>query len=445
MEVLPLLLREGAGHTLAGHVRELVDRQALSDAEEHRRSMTADARRGPFDRLRPAAAVAAVHALAVVIWIAFGTELPGGRWLAVHLFTLGVVTNLILALSDHFARTLTRQPGDAPIAQLIAANVGAVAVFVGVANGRPWLVAAGATVISGVVFVSSWRLRRLRRTSLGARFRWVVRTYERAHGAFLFGALLGALVGTGVLADGWVGAARTGHLHVNLLGWAGLTLLATIVFFGPTIARTRIREGADVRAARALRIGAYGLGIGVLGLVGTGFGGAPGAVARGIAAAGLAAFAWSVTVVSVPVVRASTSSKAPERWSVLAVAAWFVFAAWSDVLVVAAGGWRLLEPVGAAMLLGVLGQAIVVSLGYVAPRLLRLDPATAYTRTEAWAAARALAWNAGVALIVASGVAGSAAAPGFSTAGSVGWVLVLLAAAARALVVGRAALSVRAR
>ncbi len=407
--------------------------------------MATKARRGPFDRLRPAAQVAAVYALAVVIWVVFGTELPGGRWLAVHLFTLGVVTNLILALSDHFARTLTRQPGDAPIAELIAANVGAVAVFIGVASGRPWLVAAGAALISGVVFASFWRLRHLRRTSLGARFGWVVRTYERAHGAFLFGALLGALVGSGVLAGGWVGAARTGHLHVNLLGWAGLTLLGTIVFFGPTIARTRIREGADVRAARALRIGAYGLGIGVLGLVGTGFGGAPGAVARGVAAAGLVVFAWSVTVVSVPVVRASTSAKAPERWSVLAVAVWFVFAAWSDVLVVAMGTWRLLEPVGAAMLLGVLAQAIVVSLGYVAPRLLRLDPATAYARTEAWAAGRAAVWNTGVVLIVAAGVAGSAAVPAWTTAGSIGWALVLLAAAARALVVGWAARSVRAR
>ena len=89
------------------------------------------------------------------------------------------------------------------IAQVIAANIGAVAVFIGVVGGRPWLVAAGATAISTVVLVSYQRLRRLHRTALGARFGWVVRTYERAHGAFLFGALLGALVGAGALAGRW--------------------------------------------------------------------------------------------------------------------------------------------------------------------------------------------------------------------------------------------------
>jgi hypothetical protein len=179
--------------------------------------------------------------------------------------------------------------------------------------------------------------------------------------------------------------------------------------------------------------------VGVLSLVGTGFGGGPGAVARGLAALGLAVFAWSVTVVSVPVISAGTASKAPERWSVLSVAAWFVFAAWSDVLVVATGAWRFLEPVGAAMLLGVLAQAITVSLGFVAPRLLHLDPATAYARTEAWAAARAVAWNAGVALVVVSAAIGPASVRAWSVAGSVGWALILVAGAARVFIVVAAA------
>jgi hypothetical protein len=403
--------------------------------------MAPDARRGPFDRLRPAAIVAATYLALVVVWIVSGTELPGGRWLAVHFFTLGVLTNLILALSDHFARTLTRQPGDAPSAQLVVVNAGAIAVFAGVADGRPWWVATGATVISATVIASYLRLRRLRKTALAPRFGWIVRMYERAHGAFLHGALLGALVGTGVLGGRWVGAVRTAHLHVNVLGWAGVTLLATIVFFGPTIARTRIREGADVRGARALRVGVSGLGVGVLSLVGTGFGGGPGVVARGLAALGLALFAWSVTVVSVPVISAGTASNAPERWSVLSVAAWFVFASWSDVLVVATGAWRFLEPVGAAMLLGVLAQAITVSLGFIAPRLLHLDPATAYARTEAWAAARAVTWNAGVALVVVSAAMGPNSVRFWSVAGSVGWALVLAAGAARVLIVLRVATS----
>ena len=66
---------------------------------------------------------------------------------------------------------------------------------------------------------------------------------------FVHGAILGALLGTGVLTGRWYGAGRIAHLHVNILGWAGLTLLATLVFFGPTMVRTRIRQGADDDAA----------------------------------------------------------------------------------------------------------------------------------------------------------------------------------------------------
>lgn len=394
--------------------------------------MASDARRGPFDRLRPAAIVAATYLGLVVVWIVSGTRLPGGRWLAVHFFTLGVLTNLILALSDHFARTLTRQPGDAPSAQLVVVNAGAIAVFVGVANGRPWWVAVGATAISATVVASYRRLRRLRRTALAPRFGWVVRMYERAHGAFLHGALLGALVGTGVLGGRWVGAVRTAHLHVNILGWAGITLLATIVFFGPTIARTRIEEGADLRAARALRLGTTGLSVAILALVATGFAGVAGQVARGVAASGLAVFASSVTIVCVPVIRSALRSTAPERWSVLAVAAWFVPIAWSDVVLVGAGGWRFLEPIGAGMLLGVLAQSIVAAGGYIAPRLLHLDPATALPRTEALAAVRAATWNVGTLLVVGAAIAAS-------PIGSLGWALVIASAVMRVLVVGWAA------
>ena len=372
------------------------------------------------------------------MWIAFGTDLPGGRWLAVHLFTLGVVTNLVLAFSDHFARALTRQPGDAPTVQLVVANVGILTVFLGVAGDRPRWAATGATILSAVVLASLLRLRRLRTTAVGPRFGWIVGTYELAHGAFLLGALFGALVATGVLGGAWIGAVRIAHLHVNVLGWAGLTLLGTIVFFGPTIARTRIRQGADVRAARAVRVGAIGLGVGVAGIVATAFGGAGGVVARVIAAAGLAVFAWAVTAVAVPVVRASVVARAPDRWSIAAVAAWFVIVGWSDVVIVAAGEWRFLDAVGAAMLVGVLAQAIVTTLGYVAPRLLHLDPAAAVPLAEAWGAGRALLWNAGVVLIVASAVAGPAAAAGWSTVNAAGWALVLLAIAARVLLVARA-------
>lgn len=396
--------------------------------------------RSPFERLRPVAFVAAGYGLASVVWVVAGGGLPGGRWLAVHLFTLGVVTNLVLGLSDHFSRALTHQPGGAKRWQLALTNAGALAVLWGIPSAQRWVVAAGATVLTAVVFASYRRLRTLRRTALGPRFSWVVRMYERAHGAFLHGALLGALIGTGVLSGRWIFAARTAHLHVNLLGWAGLTLLATVVFFGPTIGRTRIREGADVRAARALKVGATTLTVAVLALLGIGFSGTPGTVCRLIATIGLAFYAWSVTVVCVPVFRAMLAARSSGRWPVVATVAWFPLVAWADVAIVATGTWRWLEPLGAAMLLGVLAQAIAASLGYLAPQLRPLGPARVAVRerAEAHSLERALAWNAGVALVVAAAVAGSAASPAWSGVAKTGWTLVFAAALSQVVLVASA-------
>jgi hypothetical protein len=396
--------------------------------------------RGPFERLRPVALVAVGYELAAVVWIVAGGRLPGGRWFAVHLFTLGVVTNLVLALSDHFSRALTHRPGAMPRWQLALTNAGALAVLWGIPSAERWAVAGGATVLTVVVVASYRRLRTLRRTALGPRFAWVVRMYERAHGAFLHGALLGALIGTGVLGGRWILAARTAHLHVNLLGWAGLTLLATVVFFGPTIGRTRIQEVADAHAARALRSGATTLTIGVLALLGTGFSGTPGTVFRLVAAVGLAVYAWSVMVVCVPVFRAMLTALPPGRWPVLAAVVWFPLVAWADVVIVATGTWRWLEPLGAAMLLGVLAQVITASLGYLAPQLRPLGVArdAVRERAEARILERAIAWNAGVALVVAAAVAGPAAGGAWGGVAKTGWTLVLATALVQVALVASA-------
>ena len=62
-------------------------------------------RSSPFDDVRPAVGVAALYAVACIVWVVAGGALPGGRWLAVHLFALGVLSNLVMALTAHFAGT----------------------------------------------------------------------------------------------------------------------------------------------------------------------------------------------------------------------------------------------------------------------------------------------------------------------------------------------------
>ena len=385
--------------------------------------------RSPFGATAPSIVAAIGYAALALVWVAVGRDWAPGRWIPVHLFTLGVLTNLVLVFSEHFGRTLTRTLDEDTRWQMVAANLGILVLLVGLPLGSTWLVAVGAAALTAVVFVSYWRLRRMRRQAVGARFGWIVRMYERAHGAFVHGAILGALMGTGVFAGRWYGAARIAHLHVNVLGWGGLTLLATLVFFGPTLTRTRIVKGADEQAARALRHGATGLTVAVLLLLATGVGGSAATVLRLLAAVAMAVFAWAATVSTVPVARAAHGARpSATRWPVIALSTWLPAVVWADVLVLATGQLRLLDALGLVALLGVLAQAMATVLTYLAPMLRSRSFAgrdLVLARLERWTRVRTLAFNVGVAAIaLAAAVRGSWGEVG-AIAARGGWALVV--------------------
>ncbi len=359
----------------------------------------------PFAAAAPSITLAVAYAVGVGVWLAAGDVLPGGRWLAVHIFTLGVLTNLVLTFSEHFGRTVTRTSGERRAWWPLITNAGVLAVLVGLPTGQRWLLGAGATTVTVSVFAAYRRLRRMRRTSLGARFGWIVRIYERAHGAFIHGAVLGAVLGIGVVPGTWYSGVRAAHLHANVLGWGGLTLLATLVFFGPTMARTRIEPGADGRAARALRHGATGLTISVLALVLTGWDGVVGTVAHGVAAVGLLAYTVAAVTVCLPVGRAVyTAKRTAPRPLVLMVCVWLPLVAGLDTLVVVTTSWRWLDALGVVALAGVLAQAILATLVYLAP-MLRGGTTTAREvirrRLEVGLTTRAVLVNLGVAMTAA--------------------------------------------
>ncbi len=399
--------------------------------------------RSPFDHLKGTALLAVGYGIASGVWVAIGDLLPGGRWLAVHLFTLGMLTNLILALSAHFGRTLLRQPGDEDRWQVPLANVGAILLLLGLPEGWTWAVAAGATVLAAVVFRGYWLLRRMRKRAVGARFVFVVRLYERAHSQFLHGATLGALIGTGVLVGRWYVPARLAHLHVMVLGWGVLTLLATVIFFGPTILRVQMVRDAQEGAARWLRHGASALSIAVLALLGTGFGGWPGVALRLLAAAGLAVFAWAAVVVGRAVIRVAPASKFPALSGhlITAAAAWLLVSLWLDVAVVAAGRWRLLDAVGLLVIVGALVQAIAAALTYMVP-LMRGRSGTEREglrlQVEVGRRLRAGAFNLGLVLVAVAAAMGPGAAATGAWVARVGWGLVL-AVLSSVLVLGLAA------
>lgn len=384
----------------------------------------------PFADVVPTLRFAAAYAVAIALWLAVGDELPGGRWLAVHLFTLGVLTNVILAFSEHFTRAITRSPGTRPGWWTWITNLGIVLLLAGLPTRWVPGLALGATIVIGVVAAAWWRLRRLRRRAVGARLGWVARRYEDAHLFFLVGATLGTLLGLGVSAGAWTAGMRVAHLHANVLGWGVLTLLATLVFFGPTMARCQIEPGADRAAARALRLGAIALAVGLVLLLSLGLPGAAGTVARVGAGLALAGFAVAATVVTAPVWRAVWRARVTAaRPLILGAVAWLTLAVWADAAVVGLGGWRWLDAVGLVALSGVLAPAILATVVYLVPmlrgrttgerELLRI-------RLEVGARTRALALNLGV-LAVGAGTAWQmAAGPGADTwpVAGLGWGLI---------------------
>lgn len=359
----------------------------------------------PFASAAPSIVVALVSLGAAALWVVAGTALPGGRVLAVHLFTLGALTTLIVTFSEHFTRTLTRAPGDRHIAWPIATTGSIVLLLAGLATRHLPVLALGATATLVVIGAAGWRLRRLRRRAIGARFLWVVRSYEQAHLLFLVAGGLGAVLGLGLVTGPWFVAVRLAHLHANVLGWAGLTLLATLVFFGPTMVRTRIEPGADAVAARLLPATTAALLVAVVLLLGSGLDGPAGLVARITAAGALAVVATTSTAVLLPVLRAAwrTGPSAP-RPAVLGTCGWFIAVLWADVVVVLTGAWRLLDAVGIAVLLGVLGQAVLATLTYLSPMLLGRSTGAREairSRLDHGATSRTLLANLGVVLATA--------------------------------------------
>lgn len=372
----------------------------------------------PFASTAPAVVSAVLFGATALVWLLAGRWLPGGRWVVVHLFTLGVLTSVIAAFTRHFATSLTGQ-GVAPDLRrpLMAAAVldlSVVALLVGRLTDGKVLLSVGTLGLLGVVGTNLWALRAARRGARTARFVWILRRYEDAHVAFLVAAVLGTLVGIGAIRGGWWVGARDAHLHLNVLGWAGLTVLATLVVFGPVLLRAGMQPGADTRAASALRTAAAALLLAAVGLtVAGGAAGAPGVVARAVATAGLAAYGWAVLVVVVAVLRAARSSdRSPLRWPVVGAAAWLPLGIAIDVVVVATTQRRAFDAVGVVLFIGVLTQLIMAVFLHLVPQWRGGDAAARdrlLERVGRFTITRAVVLNAGV-LAVVLGIGGAVVA-----------------------------------
>lgn len=389
----------------------------------------------PFAATVPALVSAVLFGGAALVWLVAGRWLPGGRWVVVHLFTLGVLTSVIAAFTRHFSLSFTGQGAprgiQRPLVVALVLDLSVLALLVGrLSHGRV-LLAIGTLGLLAVVGDNLWGLRTARRSARVARFTSIVRRYEDAHAAFLIAAVLGTLVGTGAVRGGLYVGARDAHLHLNVLGWAGLTVLATLVVFGPALLRVRIGPGVEERVAAALRWAAGALFAAAVWLVlASWLPGAAGTAMRMAATAALLVYGWGVfEVASTTLASARRSTGPPPRLPVMAAVLWLPVGVLVDVIAVATAQRRLLDVVGVVLFVGVLTQLILAVMMHLAPHLRGSDTATRTAlrqRLQRLAVPRAVFLNLGVAA-VALGL-GIEAVSELSTAGVVraGWGAIAL-------------------
>jgi hypothetical protein len=366
----------------------------------------------PFGSTLPGVIAAIAFGAACLVWLTAGNQLPGGRWIVVHIFTLGVLTTLIWTFSKHFAArftattSLASRPATATAATILLVG-SIVTMLAGRALHAHLPLALGSVGIMIVVGSNLLVLRRHRRNATATRFVWIVRQYEHAHIAFIAAAALGGALGAGWLPGSMFVAARNAHIHLNVLGWAGLTVLATLAAFGPALLRVRIAPNADTRAATGMHAATLGLWVTTAGYLVTGLSGDAGPL-RLLTVGGLVAYGYGLVTVAGPLLRASrTTARSPMRWALAASLIWFLVAIAVDIIMVASGspGWS--QELAAMLLVGVLAQLVLAVLSYVGPMLRGRDLATRdrlIARVERLARLRSATFNLGVVLLVGAHV-----------------------------------------
>ncbi|HSF26152.1 MAG TPA: multicopper oxidase domain-containing protein [Actinomycetes bacterium] len=330
-------------------------------------------------------------------------QLPMPRWLAVHLLLLGAVTNAIVTWSEHFAVALLRAPAPSrrrSAARLAVLNLAVVGVLAGVSLEHAGLVAAASVLLGLVVAEHTGTLLVRAHRSLPGRFGRTVRFYVAAGVALLVGATLGALVATGALGHETHEALHAAHVHANLLGWVGLTVLGTLFTLWPTVLHTRMVDGVMRAAMWCLALTTAGLAVAVVGFV---------LDQRPVAIVGLAGYAAGLAMALRPFV-ATWRRKRPydlASWSLAAATGWLLAIVLADLVLLARSAdlatyLERLDELVPPMLVGFVGQVLLGALSYLLPVVLGRGPvgarAAARALARAWPA-RVGALNLGVVLI----------------------------------------------
>lgn len=189
---------------------------------------------------------AQVWAFAAAVSVTLPPGVRLGWWLPLHLMFLGAVSQSIVGGQYHFSTALTkaRPASSAPLmVRLALMNVGAVSIALGrLVDSTPVLV-AGACAFGAVLLWSSVSVEMLWRRSIARRFPAIRVFYLYAGASIVAGAAIGGALGAGAIRSGEAYVShRLAHMGLNLLGWASLTILGTLIMFLPAVLHVRVSE-----------------------------------------------------------------------------------------------------------------------------------------------------------------------------------------------------------
>ncbi len=210
---------------------------------------------------------------------------PESRWLLIHIFTLGVLTNSIMVWSQNLTERFLQQrlPESARPAQLTRSrlvNGGAVAVLVGQlfsTTAWHWIITwCGAGLMLGAVGWHAWSVGKLIASSEHRkRFRPVAWGYVASAVSLVVGGCFGAALALD-LRGAWHQRILLAHVLMNVGGFVGFAAMASLVVLLPAMWRIRVSPahprivlgvvgaGLALAVAGALTGGGRVLGIGVL-------------------------------------------------------------------------------------------------------------------------------------------------------------------------------------
>lgn len=373
---------------------------------------------------RRANAIVVGYLVATLVVVAIGAVGHASRWLEVHLFLLGAVTNAVIVWSRHFAGTLlapAHRPAQLGPASLAAVNVGVIAVLVGVSADVTWLIVAGAAVLAVVVGAAGGILARASWPRAAGRFAPAVRFYWLAAFALVCGLAAGAAMEVG-LPPGWYAGVFVAHVHLNVLGWIALTVLGTELSLWPMVLRTRVADSVEPAARHALVACGLGLALTVTGLLGD---------VRPLAIIGLLGYLAGAARSLEPFVRTAwhRPPRTPAAWMLAAAPCWLLVALGADVVALwspdATGEFAdRLSTAVPWVLAGFALQVLLGALTYLLPVVVGGGPAVGRRQAATLDRAgpvRVVGLNVGVALI---------ALPLPAPAATLGWWLVAACVAA---------------